>query len=67
MARQPQPCLLHRILGVRLRSEHPLGHRHKAPALLLERLRYGMSGCALACRGVVGSFERISASKVSGG
>jgi hypothetical protein len=36
LARQPQPCLLHRVLGVRPRSEHPVGHRHKAPALLLK-------------------------------
>jgi hypothetical protein len=29
MARQLQPCLLHRILGVRPRSEDPVGHRHR--------------------------------------
>jgi hypothetical protein len=41
-ARQPQPRLLHRVLGVRPRPEHPVGHQ--APVLQLERLRHGRAG-----------------------
>ena len=39
LSRQPDPRLLHRVLGVRPRPEHPVGDRHQTPALLLEGFR----------------------------
>jgi hypothetical protein len=36
LATQPQPRLLHGVLGLGNRAEHPVGHRPQARPVLLE-------------------------------
>ena len=38
-AREPQPCLLHRVLGLAERAQHPVGHTPQVSAMGLESLR----------------------------
>ena len=38
-AREPQPCFLHRVLGLAERAQHPVGDTPQVSAMGLESLR----------------------------